>query len=132
MKKFYCFYCQKDVEPQKFLLWRICPECGHYMKDKGKGFYRVCKYCGANMPVDAIKCYKCGQNAELPDKDIIAQGFNKMSFFLLGLEIVFYAAILIALLGIFIYFSFYIICAVLIFCLICFIFNFFSPQQRDF
>lgn len=60
MKKFYCFYCQKDVSPFKFFKWRFCPDCKHYMCDNGEGFYKICDNCGANLPADAAHCIKCG------------------------------------------------------------------------
>ena len=64
MKKKYCFYCQKDVESQRFLLWQFCAECKHRLTDKGEGFYRVCEQCGANMPVDGDFCVKCGYHPQ--------------------------------------------------------------------
>lgn len=70
MKKYFCFYCQKDVEPRSLLKWRFCPFCKRLMKDNGDGFYRVCDICGANMPVDAANCPKCGAG--------VAGALNKM------------------------------------------------------
>jgi len=60
VKKFYCFYCQKDVQPFKFFKWRFCPTCKRYMSDDGEGFYKICDRCEANMPTDAAHCLKCG------------------------------------------------------------------------
>ena len=71
MKKVYCFYCQKDVEPQRRLLWLFCRQCNHRLTDNGEGFYRVCANCGANMPADGDYCVKCGYNlSNGPDKRI--------------------------------------------------------------
>lgn len=60
MKKVYCFYCQQDVEPYKIWKWRICPHCFRPTEDDGEGLYLVCDKCGANMPVTAEVCPKCG------------------------------------------------------------------------
>ena len=59
MKKYFCFYCQENIEPRKILFWRFCPQCRHYMTDDGEGFYRVCDHCGANMPADGKYCRRC-------------------------------------------------------------------------
>lgn len=75
MKKFYCFYCQKDVKPFKLLQWRFCPYCRHYMSDTGDGFYKVCDECGANMPVDSVRCLKCG-NTFKGDNALKEYGFS--------------------------------------------------------
>ena len=64
MKKYFCFYCQKDVEPKRLLKCQFCPFCKRLMKDKGEGFYRVCDMCGANMPADADYCLKCGMGID--------------------------------------------------------------------
>lgn len=61
MKKLFCFHCQKDVKPFSFWKWRFCPQCKRQMTDKGDGFYMVCDRCGANLPPDAGRCLKCGQ-----------------------------------------------------------------------
>ena len=60
MKKVFCFNCQKDVTPLKFLKWQFCPHCLHHTKDTGEGLYLVCDKCGANIPVDSCYCLKCG------------------------------------------------------------------------
>jgi len=60
MKKVYCFYCQQDVEPYRFWKWRICPHCLRPTEDAGEGIYLICSKCGANMPVNANVCPKCG------------------------------------------------------------------------
>ncbi len=60
MKKVYCYHCQKDINPLKLLKWRFCPHCFRPTNDGGDGFYLVCDRCGANMPVQATNCLKCG------------------------------------------------------------------------
>lgn len=60
MKKLYCFNCQQEVVPEKFLGFRFCPQCKHRLTDKGDGFYLVCDNCGADNPLSAKKCVKCG------------------------------------------------------------------------
>lgn len=60
MNKYFCFYCQKEVEPRSFFKWRFCPFCKHRITDNGDGFYRICDNCGANMPSSAKRCLKCG------------------------------------------------------------------------
>lgn len=62
MKKFYCFYCQQDVEPHGIWPFRSCPNCRRRITDKGEGFYKVCDVCGANLPTEASKCVRCGYN----------------------------------------------------------------------
>jgi len=60
VKRFYCFYCQKNIDPFKLFKWKFCPDCKHYISDTGDGFYKVCDRCGANLPTDAADCIKCG------------------------------------------------------------------------
>lgn len=60
MKKYFCFHCQKEVEPYSFWKWRFCPQCKRRITDNGEGFYMVCDKCGANLPPDAKRCLKCG------------------------------------------------------------------------
>ena len=60
MKNLYCFNCQKEVEPKSFLKLQFCPFCRHRLTDKGEGLYLVCDNCGADNPVNAKKCVKCG------------------------------------------------------------------------
>lgn len=64
MKKYFCFYCQKDVSPYKILKWRFCPHCRKLITDDGNGFYRVCDECGANMSSTSEYCLKCGHNLQ--------------------------------------------------------------------
>ena len=59
MKNFYCFNCQREVEPKTFLGVKICPHCHHRIIDSGEGFYLVCDKCGADNPVSAKSCVKC-------------------------------------------------------------------------
>lgn len=61
MSKFYCFHCQKEVEPKEFFRRRFCPYCRHKITDSGEGLYLICDNCGANNPVNAKSCIKCGQ-----------------------------------------------------------------------
>lgn len=69
MKKYFCFHCQKEVEPYSFWKWRFCRQCKRRITDNGEGFYMVCDKCGANLPPDAKHCLKCGHG--LPgNKDI--------------------------------------------------------------
>lgn len=60
MDKFYCFHCQKEVEPKKFFNWLFCPHCRHKITDSGEGLYLICDKCGADNPVNAKSCIKCG------------------------------------------------------------------------
>ncbi len=59
MNNFYCFNCQKEVEPKSIFGIRFCPICGKRITDSGEGFYLVCDNCGANNPINAEKCIKC-------------------------------------------------------------------------
>lgn len=111
MKKFYCFYCQQDVEPRRFLKWRFCSKCGKYISDNGEGFYRVCDNCGANMPVDAAECYKCGKSTGLPSKKSAAENFFNIHNWAYFLQNFIISLLGIALLAGILYFSFYIILA---------------------
>jgi ribosomal protein S26 len=69
MKKYFCFHCQKEVEPYSFWKWRFCPHCKRRITDNGEGFYMVCDKCGANLPPDAKRCLKCGHTL-YGEKDI--------------------------------------------------------------
>lgn len=60
MSKFYCFHCQKEVEPKNFFRWRFCPHCRHLITDTDDGLYLICDNCGADNPVNAKSCIKCG------------------------------------------------------------------------
>lgn len=60
MEKFYCFHCQKEVSPKKIWRWRFCPHCRHKIIDSGEGLYLICDNCGADNPVNAKSCIKCG------------------------------------------------------------------------
>ena len=60
MHKYFCFHCQKEVEPYSFWKWRFCHYCKRRITDTGEGFYMVCDKCGANLPPDAKRCLKCG------------------------------------------------------------------------
>lgn len=60
MKKYFCFHCQKEVEPFSFFKWRFCRVCKRIITDNGDGFYMVCDKCGANLPPEAKRCLKCG------------------------------------------------------------------------
>ncbi len=62
MKKYFCFHCQKEIEPFSFWKWRFCPQCKRLITDDGEGFYMVCDKCGANLPPDAKRCLKCGHS----------------------------------------------------------------------
>ncbi len=109
MKKYYCFYCQKDMEPRHFLKWRFCPQCHRYMIDKGEGFYRICDNCGANMPVDAAECCQCKHptglpTTKLPPMSLWLNWLARMALITIGL--IFILAVL--------YFSFYLITAIVI------------------
>ena len=125
MKKFYCFYCQEDVKPHGFWLFRFCPNCHRHMTDKGEGFYKVCDVCNANLPTDASKCVRCGYHF---NKESAVENFelgallDKNTWLSWALIVVALAIGVILLLGI-IYVSFYVIVAVVLFALIAMLFN---------
>ena len=64
MKKYFCFHCQKEVQPiglqAKKLNLLFCPKCLHRITDDGNGFYRICDNCGVNTAPSANICPKCG------------------------------------------------------------------------
>lgn len=116
MKKYFCFNCQKEVEPQRFWRWRFCPVCRRLMKDNGEGFYRICDYCGANMPVDAVHCVKCGRRVDgLPEtlSDTLERSFNTKSLADIVLSLFMFVLAFLLLLGI-LYASFYVLLAALV------------------
>lgn len=130
MKKFYCFYCQQEVEPRRFIKWRFCPKCGKYLKDSGEGFYRICNRCGANMPVDASACYKCGNSTGLPEEKYTAEKFLNLSNWAYFLQnCMFFALCIVLLIGI-IYLSFYLIMAALFCFAIFYCLSFFMPKNK--
>lgn len=114
MKKVYCFNCQKDVTSVNFGKWRFCPHCFHKLDDNGEGLYLVCDKCGANLPVNATHCLKCGHGVNghddfekplsLPSAQTSLNWLMQIGLFILSLLVA---------VGI-IYLSFY----VLLFCLI--------------
>lgn len=59
MSKIFCFNCQKDVEAQPRLFWKICPHCRHKLSANDDGLYLICDHCGANNPANARQCIKC-------------------------------------------------------------------------
>lgn len=129
MKKYYCFYCQKDVEPRHFFKWRFCPHCKHYMTDNGDGFYRVCAFCGANMSVDAAKCVKCGKHIGLPASKTKIFNVNNLPQWVIQLiRIVFSIILIFFVLGI-LYVSFYLFIAALVIGLAMFLFNLLLPTR---
>ncbi|MBR3662558.1 MAG: hypothetical protein IKN67_04690 [Alphaproteobacteria bacterium] len=73
MEKSYCYHCQKDINPQRFLWWKICPHCHRKTAANDDGLYLVCDNCGANNPVDAHICLKCGNglNGYRPDESVV-------------------------------------------------------------
>ena len=125
MKKFYCFYCQKEVTPRRLLKWRFCPDCRHYITDKGEGFYRICDYCGANMPVEATRCLKCNhstglvQEMPLNNTPVWLEWLFRIGLIVLSLFLA---------VGI-LYVSFYLIFAVFVLGLAFYLFNLFLPRR---
>ena len=130
MKKVYCFYCQQDVMPKRFLLWQICPHCHHRLTDNGEGFYRVCERCGANMPVNAHQCVKCGNTigpAQNQIETFIPKQYAPWLIWLLRVAAIFIS--LLISIGI-LYISFYLILVLFVLGLAYFIFQLFWPQFR--
>ena len=129
MKKYFCFYCQKDVEPFGIFKWKFCPHCRHRITDDGSGFYRVCENCGANMPTDAPRCLKCGRifDAQAVQTELFEGIFKRRRWFdfIFGIGFIFLS--LLAFIGIF-YISFYVFFAALIIGVIAWIFNIFRPR----
>ncbi len=122
MSKFYCFHCQKEVSPYHLYRWRICPHCWHKITDNGAGFYLICDRCGANMPVDAQNCPKCGAGANgnpdiLPLPTLFSQNWTA---WLIRAALLFFSIILT--LGI-IYISFYLMSIFFVIAFIYFIYN---------
>ncbi len=130
MKKVYCFYCQQDVAPKKFLWWRVCPECQHRLTDNGDGFYKVCDACGANMPVDAKVCVQCGKGAEIDGLPAALGLTDVKSVWLLWLiriaAVVFSIILAVGIL----YISFYLVFVLLALGLAFFVFQLFWPTRR--
>ena len=128
MKKYYCFYCQQDVTPQTFLWWRTCPHCRHKITDKGEGFYRVCERCGANMPVDAHYCVKCGNGAD--QNQLIERYMQIKSPWMVRIIGAIAVALSVLLAFGIVYISFYLIFALLVVALAYFIFDLLWPLNR--
>ena len=128
MKKYYCFYCQQDVEPKSFLLWRLCPHCRHKITDNGEGFYRVCEHCGANMPVDASYCVNCGNGAK-PNQ--LVERYMQINSPWLARFITIIAVALSVLLALgIVYVSFYLIFALLVVAVAYVLFDLLWPFKR--
>lgn len=120
MNKFFCFYCQQDVEPRRIVKWKFCPNCKHYMSDDGSGFYRVCDNCEANMPSTAKSCLKCGYNFATGKIEAPIDFKNSlMVWFTAALGIIFALVLLAALL----YISFYLLYVALIIGGVYFLYN---------
>ncbi|MBR1825766.1 MAG: zinc ribbon domain-containing protein [Alphaproteobacteria bacterium] len=60
MKKYFCFYCQKEIKPERWRFRFVCPHCGCYVTDDGSGFHKICDKCEAELPTDSAVCMKCG------------------------------------------------------------------------
>lgn len=125
MKKFYCFYCQENIKPHGFLMFRYCPNCRRRITDKGEGFYKVCDICNANLPADADKCLRCGYNFNKDhaiDNFVASRFLDKNTW--LGWLLVCLALFLgiIVTLGV-LYISFYIAGIVLLIVFFAFLFN---------
>lgn len=129
MNKFYCFHCQKEVEPKEFFRWRFCPHCRHKITDSGEGLYLICDSCGANNQVTATKCVKCGyglngnESKEVKIYDYVKnsdwlQLFVEISVVILGL--IFSIFVL--------YISFYLVFAFLIFGVVYWLFAKITPK----
>ena len=126
MKKFFCFNCQTEVIPQKFIKWNFCPHCKHYIRVSDSGFYRVCDKCGANMPADATYCRKCrllfdgsGKMKPLFPFDLYSSSQNGWNWLLNAITL--FLAIIIGI-GV-IYISVYVIFAFIFIALVYWIFN---------
>jgi ribosomal protein L40E len=99
------------------------------MTDDGEGFYRICNYCDANMPADASKCVKCGQNTGLPAEKKRITDFNHLPQWIVWLL---HIAVFILLLGfsvVILYFSFYLLIAVFVIGFAVFLFNMLLPRR---
>lgn len=117
MKNLYCFNCQQEVEPKKFFGLYFCPHCNHRLKDEGDGFYLVCDNCGADNPLKAKKCIKCGYhlNGYSQDESDEENLLENESF--AGLIFNFLCVLgAIILAGIILYVSFYLLIAVFAIC----------------
>lgn len=113
MKRYFCFHCQKQVEPHHIFKWRLCPHCHHRITDDGSGFYRVCDGCGANLASDSAQCLKCGKvfDGQALKEYQLADFFGKRSWFDILFGFGFISAAFLLFIFIF-YVSFYIFMAV--------------------
>ncbi len=130
MKKVYCFYCQQDVAPKKILLWHFCPHCKHRLTDNGEGFYRVCDRCGANMPINASVCVKCGKSTGSNTREIepfISSQYAPWLQWLINIAALFFSVMIAV--GV-IYVSFYLIFVFLALGLAYFIFQLFRSHTK--
>ena len=132
MRKFFCFYCQKYVEPRGFKLFRICPNCRRRITDNGEGFYKVCDVCGANLPANAKKCLCCGYHF---NKGSAIENFEFSAFLERHIWLSWILLVLALVIGIVlmlgvIYVSFYVAAAILLFAGIALIFNIFRAGLR--
>lgn len=128
MKRFFCFYCQKEVEPHRLLRWRFCPQCKRLITDNGDGFYRVCDNCGANMPVDVAHCPKCGRSTGMPETvpTTLFKQPNVWFSWLIRIALIILSLVLSV--GI-LYVSFYLIFAFFVIGLAFWLFNLFLPRR---
>ncbi|MBR3501579.1 MAG: zinc ribbon domain-containing protein [Alphaproteobacteria bacterium] len=130
MKKFFCFYCQEEVEPKQILRWRFCPHCKRPMSDEGEGFYIVCDNCGANMPPLAENCLKCGHGfrgasdisvvKRAWDRTYLLEWLAKIGLFIVGV---------ILCIG-FIHFMFYLLLAVALLSAVFFFYDLFFDKNK--
>ena len=128
MKKYFCFYCQQEIQPYKLLKWRFCRHCKRLITDNGEGFYRVCDSCGANIPTDAFRCPKCGTNTGLPQppQTQMYSTANVWLNWLLRIALIILSLVISV--GI-LYISFYLIFAVFVVGLAFYLFNLFMPRR---
>lgn len=133
MKKYFCFHCQKEVQPFGFKIKKLnllfCPKCLHHITDDGNGFYRICDYCKANVsPKDSV-CPKCGYvfDAQALAEQTQTDFLQKHSFYdvVLGIALI-SAGILFAM--VLFYISFY----VLIFMAAILLLNWLFSKFREF
>ncbi len=117
-EKFYCFYCQKEVEPKGFWFLKFCPYCKHRITDSGEGFYRICDFCGADNPVSAKTCVKCKHQLSGEDKNEIELFAKNMNPWIQTLMNVLLAIGALAFFILILYVSFYLVLAFLLFAVV--------------
>ena len=115
--KFYCFYCQKEVEPKGFWFLKFCPYCKHRIIDSGEGFYRICDFCGADNSVSAKTCVKCKHQLSGEEKNEVEifRPLNPWVQMIINALLIMVAAAFFILI---LYVSFYLVLAFLLFAVV--------------